>query len=252
MSDYFSKFNRIDYIFGDDYFSKGGGDSVLELMQNLTSYVEVIDSIKQNSSFYSKYEILEGDRPDQVSQKLYGTPEYHWTFFLMNDKIREGRWPTSPNDVFDRAVLTYGTRVITTRTKLTDKYKIGQTITGASSGATAKIGARILDLGQLFLEDVVGTFVAGENVNSVNANGVTEVITVTSFEFQYNAAHHYENSDKEYVDIDPEVGPGAQLTEVTWLDRVQKINTDNREIKVIKPGVVNEIVKSFRDAVSSA
>ena len=77
------------------------------------------------------------------------------------------------------------------------------------------------------------------------------MIVVTSFEFQYNAAHHYENSDKEYVDIDPEVGPGALLTEVTWLDRVQKINTDNREIKVIKPGLINDIVRSFREAVNS-
>mgnify|MGYP001372679124 CR=1 FL=1 len=93
MSDFFNKFSRVDYIFGDDYFVKGGGDFALELIQNLTSYVEVVDSIKQNSSFYSKYQILEGDRPDQVSQKLYGTPNYHWTFYIMNDNIRASGWP---------------------------------------------------------------------------------------------------------------------------------------------------------------
>lgn len=241
---YFKYFPATFYKFGDE--------TTNATFENISIYADVIDQIADATTVYEEYYIQPGERPDQVSQKLYGTPEYHWTFFLMNDKIREGQWPCSPNSIFDEAVKTYGARVITTRTKLTDKFKVGQTITGASSGATAKVAKRILDLGQLFLEDVVGTFVEGENVNSTNTDGVTEVIVVTSFEFQYNAAHHYENSDKEYVDIDPEVGPGALLTEVTWLDRIQKINTDNREIKVIKPGVVNEIVKSFRDAVSSA
>ena len=204
------------------------------------------------TTVYQEYYIQPGERPDQVSQKLYNTPEFHWTFYLMNDNIREGGWPQAPNKIFDQATTTYGSRVITTRTKLTDKFKVGQTITGASSGATATIDRRLLDLGQLFLKDVTGTFTASENVNSVNAAGATEVITVQSFEFQYNAAHHYENADGSYADIDPEVGPGGLLTEVTWLDRIQKVNTANREIKVLKAGVVNDIVKAFRDAVGSA
>ena len=34
---------------------------------------------------YTKYEIQDGERPDIVATKLYGNPDLHWTFFLVND-----------------------------------------------------------------------------------------------------------------------------------------------------------------------
>ena len=243
MSEYFKYFPVVDYKFGDE--------TDLARFENIAVYSNVIDQIADASTLYEYYNILPNERPDQVSQKLYATPNYHWTFYLMNPSIREQRWPLSEEALWQRSLTKYNTRVITTRTKLTDKFKVGQTITGSTSSATAVIGKRNLDLGQLFLETVVDTFVAGENVTSVNADGDTETIVVTSFEFQYNAAHHYINSSNAWVDIDPEVGPGAQLTEVTWFERLQEFNDANRRIKIIKPGIIRDVVRSFRDAVSS-
>ena len=243
MSEYFKYFPVVDYKFGDE--------TDIARFENIAVYSNVIDQIADASTLYEYYNILPNERPDQVSQKLYSTPNYHWTFYLMNPSIREQRWPLSEEALWQRSLTKYNTRVITTRTRLTDKFKVGQTITGSTSSATAVIGKRNLDLGQLFLETVVDTFVAGENVTSVNANGDTETIVVTSFEFQYNAAHHYENASNAWVDIDPEVGPGAQLTEVTWFERLQSFNDANRRIKIIKPGIIRDVVRSFRDAVSS-
>ena len=215
MSNYFKYFPIIDYKFGNE--------TDLAKFEDLSIYADVIDQVADAVTAYEEYYILPDERPDQVSEKLYGTPDYHWTFFLMNDNIREQRWPLSPNALFDTAVVKYPTTVLTTRTKLTDKFKVGQTITGATSSATGKIAVRNLDLGQLYLENVSGTFIAGENVNSTNSNNVVEVISLTSSELQYNAAHHYEDANGNTVDIDPEVGPGAQLTEITWFDRVNRL-----------------------------
>lgn len=243
MSNFFRFFPIVDYQFG----TNGETDQ----FENISIYANVVDQVVNNVAAYQEYYLLPGERPDQVSQKLYNTPNYHWTFFLMNDTIRESGWPLSPQQLREEAEYRYSTRVITTRTKLTDKFKVGQTITGTSSAATATIEKRNLDLGQLFLKDVSGTFVAGENINSTNGDGDIEVIVATSFEFQYNAAHHYTNSAGHIVDIDPEVGPGAQLTEVTWLGRLQAINDAKREMKVIKPSIINEVVRSYRDAVQA-
>ena len=243
MSNYFKYFPIIDYKFGNE--------TDLAKFEDLSIYDDVIDQVADDVTAYEEYYILPDERPDQVSEKLYGTPDYHWTFFLMNDNIREQRWPLSPNALFDTAVVKYPTTVLTTRTKLTDKFKVGQTITGATSSATGKIAVRNLDLGQLYLENVSGTFIAGENVNSTNSNNVVEVISLTSSELQYNAAHHYEDANGNTVDIDPEVGPGAQLTEITWFDRVNRLNEANREIKILKPGIVRDVVRAFRDAVGS-
>ena len=243
MSNYFKYFPMIDYKFGDEPESSR--------FENITIYADVVDQIADATTAYNEYYILPDERPDNVSEKLYGTPNFHWTFYMMNDAIREQGWPVSNNKVFELAEIKYATRVITTKTKLTDKFKVGQTITGATSSATATIGKRNLDLGQLFLENVSNTFVAGENVNSLNLNNVTETIVVDSYEFQYNAAHHYENTSGDTVDIDPETGPGATLTEVTYLDRVNRLNEANRQIRVLKRDIIRDVVQSFRDTVSS-
>lgn len=243
MSNYFKYFPIVDYKFGDE--------TSPAKFEDISIYADVVDQIADATTVYEEYYILPDERPDQVSEKLYGTPDYHWTFFLMNDAIRERCWPLSDGKLFEAAVLKYPTRVLTTRTKLTDKFKVGQTITGTTSEATATIGKRNLDLGQLFVESVSGTFVAGENITSTNSDNVIETIVLTSSELQYNAAHHYVNASGEWTDIDPEVGPGAQLTEVTWLERLQDLNEADREIKVIKPGHVRDIVRAFRDAVGT-
>ena len=241
MSNFFRFFPVVDYKFGNN----GSTDKI----ENIAIYANIVDQVINNVTTYTEYNILPEDRPDTVSQKLYGTPNFHWTFYLANDDIRSSGWPLSPRQLFNQIVELYPTRVITTRTKLTDKFKVGQTITGNTSSATATIGKRNLDLGQLFLENVDGTFVAGENITSVNSNDVTETIVATSFEYQYNAAHHYENAESQIVDIDPEVGPGALLTEVTWYQRLERQNNAKRQMKVIKPSIIRDVVRSFRDTV---
>jgi len=243
MSNYFIFFPTVDYKFGDE--------TTNARFKNISIYTDVLDQVADATSSYQDYFIIPGERPDHVSDKLYGTPEYHWTFYLMNDAIREQRWPVTDSRLYDLSLEKYSAKVITTRSKLTDKLKIAQTLSGGSSGATATIGKRNLDLGQLFLENVSGTFIAGENVNSTNANGDIETITIFSFTDQYNTVHHYENADGSYADIDPEVGPGVLLTGVTYFNRLEKLNTANRQLKVIKPTIINEVVRAFRDAVRS-
>jgi hypothetical protein len=68
---------------------------------------------------------------------------------------------------------------------------------------------------------------------------------------EYLAPHHYENASGETVDIDPFLGPGALLTEVTNYDRYVKHNDQLKEIIVIKPDLIQEVVAAFRQAIKS-
>ena len=34
---------------------------------------------------YTYYELEDGERPDVAATKLYGNPDLHWTFFLVNE-----------------------------------------------------------------------------------------------------------------------------------------------------------------------
>jgi len=236
---YFQNFPTVEYTFGENLSSDN--------FQNIAIFADVVDQVKDVASAYEDYHILPGERPDQVSFQLYDVTDYHWTFALMNPKIREQGWPLSTNEVYNLALAEYSELVLTTRTKLTDKFKLGQTVSGNTSGHSGIIQHRELDLGQIWLKNKTGNFSAGETVQSTNSDGVVESITLQSAELRYNAAHHYE-SGSEHVDIDPEVGPGSN-TEITWLERLTSQNDSLKQIRVLKSSVIKEVVDAFKKSV---
>ena len=226
-----------------------GNETLPDLFRNIAVYADIIDQIKENVSFYNDYYIQEFERPDQLSYKLYGTPNYHWTFWLMNDKIRERGWPLTNRALNKKIEKDYKNKVITTKTTLTDRFKLNQTAIGNASGATAVIDHRHLNLGQIVLRNTTGTFQVGETISSINSDNIVETIIVTSFENEYNSAHHYEDADGNYVDINPAVGPGALLTEITYADRYISLNDELKTIRVIKPQNITEVVNAYREAL---
>lgn len=240
---YFKNFPNMFYQFGNE--------KSIELFQNLSLYVDIIDQIKNNYTFYHSYYIQQNERPDQLSMRLYDTPEYHWTFYLMNDTIRERGWPLSNKEIIEKCQKDYPHLVITTRDSLTGIFKIGTTVTGKVSGATGRIAHRTLDLGQLHLENINGRFIAGEILNWTNEINLIDTVTSYSISDEYLAAHHYEDGDGNHVDIDPYVGPGAQLTEITYLDRHLALNNQLKSIRVIKSEVIDEVVSAFNEAIKS-
>ena len=122
---------------------------------------------------------------------------------------------------------------------------------GTRTASTGTVIHRNLDLGIVYLENVVGVFGQQEAINSFPDISSTETIIAESSSIEYLSPHHYEDASGNWVDIDPTVGPGAQLTEVTFLDRLERTNDSLKEIRVIKPSVIGEVVKSFKEAIRS-
>lgn len=240
---YFNFFPKVNYKFGDE--------TTPDVITNISLYSSVVDELRENVSFYFDYTVPEFERPDQTSFKLYGTSDYYWTFYMLNDHIRERGWALTNRELIEKIRADYPDTVITTKTSLTDRFKVGQTITGNITGISGTIRHRNLDLGQLVITNITGTFQDGETVSSTNTSGVVETIVVDSSSLEYLAAHHYENADKEYVDIDPSVGPGALLTEITYEDRYIAFNEELKDIRIIKPDLISQVVRAFREAMRS-
>lgn len=140
---YFNNFPFVNYKFGNE-----AGDTVF---QNIGVYVDLIDQAKDNSSFYNYYNIQNGDRPDQVSQKLYNRTDLHWTFPIMNDNIKLQGWPLSYNALVAKIKENYPNKTLVTRTDISNKFKVGSIITGSSTQTKAKILRKRLDLGQIIV-----------------------------------------------------------------------------------------------------
>jgi hypothetical protein len=237
---YFNNFPNILYKFGNEESQS--------IFQDVSAYVQIIDEIKDNLNFYSTYTILEGERPDQLSQKLYGTPSLYWTFFLMNDNIRQLGWPIGQSQVQDLVAKQFPNKVITTRDDLTGIFKPGQTITGLGSGSTGTIISRRLDFGQLVIS-TTGTFIAGELITSTVGTTTQSVVLYKGSTAQYDTIHHWEDSAGEYVDIDPSVGTSAIHTPITFYDKYIADNDLLRTIKIIKPVAVNSVYRAFNESL---
>lgn len=247
---YFRNFPRVDYKFGDEFINIGGGDAVFEITQDISSYVDVIDDIKQSASFYSKYTILENDRPDVVSEKIYGTPAYHWTFYIMNDNIRTYGWPLTMTELEKKVKRDFPHKYVETRASLTGTHLVGERTQGAQSGAVGTIEKRFLDLGILII-DAKDSYQKGEVITNAGTSDTTQSLAVAATGFEYNAPRYYTNGDGLRVDIDPALGPGALLTEVTNFDHYVKENEKLREITVIRPDAITSVVGAYFQAMGS-
>ena len=238
---YFKNFGFAEYKFGNN--------TDIDLSQDLTKYVDLIDQVRNNVSFTERYNILSGDRPDVVSHKLYGTMDYYWTFYLMNEHVRLSGWPLNNDEILDQVKSKYPNRVLTTTSEIGALFPVGQIIEGQSSSAIGEIVKRNLDLGQLFVKLTQGTkFTAGETISYVDTSATgspTRTLSITGETEQYNAVHHYEDNGVQ-VDIDPFSGPGVSLTPITYRDRLEFRNDALKEIVVIRPDQITTIVSEFQ------
>jgi len=241
---YFSSFPAVEYTFGTEKST--------DVFRNIAIYSTIIDQIKNEIALYEDYTITENERPDQLSYSFYNNPNYHWTFFLMNNKLRERGWPLSNADLLKYAKRNYPNKTLKTLTPLinfTSFFKSGDTVEGRISGATGKVVHRNLNLGNIDVEVTSGTFIANENIQ---VDGTSELVLVSSVVDQYLSSHHYENGG-EYVDIESNgiPSPGAFDTEITIFDEIARQNNDLKQIRVIKPNSIAQVVSSFKEAIRS-
>lgn len=219
MSTFFKNYPRLGYYFGEELDAS--------LFQNLGVYIDLIDQIADDANYYDNYSILDGERPDALSYKLYGTTDYYWTFFLLNEKLRQQGWPLSFQEIQKLSKQYYPNLVITTETDLSDRmYRNNIVIQGDRDdpSAVGQVIERNLDLGQLVIKPIIEvrrvqvnnagagyvsrptvTFTGNYDVNAVattslNANGTVASINVVSGGEGWDVAPTVTLSEPEIVD----------------------------------------------------
>jgi hypothetical protein len=87
---YFTKFPKIQYNILGNIFT----------FTDITRMVKIdrSRSMPDTITDYTYYTIQDGARPDIISNELYSTPEYYWTFFAINEHLKGNLyydWPLS-------------------------------------------------------------------------------------------------------------------------------------------------------------
>jgi hypothetical protein len=87
MAKYFNYFPSTLYTNSDS-------SSAVDIVTNIISRFAFESALKQNSSIFYPYEIQDGDTPEMVASKYYGSPEKHWIVLMFNDIIDpQYDWP---------------------------------------------------------------------------------------------------------------------------------------------------------------
>lgn len=92
-TNFFSQFPKLAY----DIDGEGSYVNLTDISRN----VDISNLNEDKGSFYTYYDIMDGDRPDTISQLLYQTPQYYWSIFILNDSLKAGlnnAWPLSALD----------------------------------------------------------------------------------------------------------------------------------------------------------
>lgn len=193
---FFQQFPKIPYDFG----SNGIDSNIVDLFR----FVKANEQYFHEIATYIDYQIRDGERPDIVSNSLYGTPEYYWVFFLINEHLKNGisGWPMPEQELIEYIAEEYPGIIIETRpyisrtgdglifdqpNSLADRFVFGETIFGSASNARGIVMGKNIQQSQLqaitlaqFRLTVAapvaltaGTFVIGSNYKIVTVGNTT-------------------------------------------------------------------------------
>lgn len=88
MAKYFSRFPQV-------YYNLTGNQNV-NVVTNILSRFVLSNNLKQYTSAYYNYTVIDGETPEIIAAKLYNEPERHWMILLMNNMIDpQWDWPLS-------------------------------------------------------------------------------------------------------------------------------------------------------------
>lgn len=78
---YFNKLPNIYYNFTVK------GKDTLFILRDITVNFRVLQQVLNNVTVYDLYNIVDGETPELVSEKVYGNPNYHWVIMLANQRF---------------------------------------------------------------------------------------------------------------------------------------------------------------------
>lgn len=89
-------------------FNYGNGVTKTTVVADITRNVRVRKDILANVAVYDEYDIIDGETPEIISEKFYGTPEYHWVIMLANEKYDwTSDFPMAENELVKHIATAY-------------------------------------------------------------------------------------------------------------------------------------------------
>ena len=265
---YFRQFPKVDY----DFNRTGAVTQMLDIFRSVRPLPDLVD----NFSGYRFYEIKNGERPDLVSQRLYGTPDFYWTFFIVNEFLHDGyrAWPMSQEDLhaymekeYDGKVLEIQTTSTTdidgnieTINSIAGKFTIGEDIVGQTSSARGKLIKKNIDMNQLIVRGGTSQAFIGDGTS----NFIEEIVGQSSTD-RVNTHKVYNYADAPYYYYDENDGEKKPVTNAlhitggvatsdlayqSYRNFEFERNEERSKIRYVDPNYIEQFVNQFEEILN--
>jgi hypothetical protein len=125
---YFKKFPKITY----DFIINGEKEyrNVKDISRNVRFRLELLNNI----TLYDEYDIVDGETPEIIAEKIYGNAEYHWIVMLANQRFDYRKdFPLTQISLDSYIEDKYGDEADSIKHWEVDGVVVEQTVSGAAS-----------------------------------------------------------------------------------------------------------------------
>jgi hypothetical protein len=219
MAKYFNYFPSTVYTNSDT-------SSSVDVVTNIIARFAFEKSLKQNSSLFYSYDIQDGETPEIIASKYYGSPEKHWIVLMFNDIIDpQYDWPLD-----QRTIIKY----------INDKYSAN----GAAHNPPQS--------GLVWAQDVTNVKTYYKTVTRLSSKPTKNQIA-EKIEIDANTYTNLPTTTTTYTLQD-----GSKITQTisklaqTYYDYEIEANDNKRKIKLLKAEYVTEagLINEFKRVVS--
>ena len=226
---YFQKYPLTVFTL-DDYES-------LQVLPNLTIRSKFLSNIITNTAFYEEYQVQSGETPEITASKFYGDSGLHW-IVLQSNQILDPRfgWPLDQFDLKKFTLAKYG--------NLTSSHHYEDSTGNITTDANIEIT----------LSDSTLNLSNGVVVTNVTGSGVGVIVDDTSNTFfklripqgGFNAgdtiALASNTAKTSNITDTANITNGTAVTNLLHEDRE---NEKRRQIKILNPDFVPDIISEF-------
>lgn len=118
---FFRYFQTTPYVVADDMSAP-----MFHTMTNITQHARIAERVAQYRSSFYDYIVQDGERPDTVAEKLYGSVDYTWVILLTNNIFSLYDWPLTYAEFTDYMINKYGS-VANAQTQIAEYYDVSNT-----------------------------------------------------------------------------------------------------------------------------
>lgn len=238
---YFRNFPQIIYTFSTgltiDAFA----------MTDITRRVKINDFNLQNVTSYDEYDVVDGETPEIIADKLYSNAEYHWTVLIVNEIIDPRYdWPLSVAALQNYVIDQYGASNINAIHHYENSS--GDTVYYKAYTGTVGVGVTaggssiaVTGTGTVFTTEILTTGTTVRFNNSTSAFTVVAVNSNTSITISGGAITAGLTNTTL---IDNRSFAGA-ITAITNTEYEERLNEAKRRIRVVKPEFLAQFTESF-------